>query len=295
VIATAEKTDCNSEVKTMKRLAFTVAAFCLFFSLPAFAEVTGLEEKVRNSEAVVAVDVTRVDPNLIVIKVTDVLKGGAAAKALKRVGIGEGGEDQAFKKGEKAVLFVGEIHEDVAVLYGGVDGRLAAKDGDLNEFKSVIRNLLALDAASGKAAKTAQLKKMLASPGFYGKFIALQETILKSGDYDLQQMLPLVNPLLKDKNPKIRSKAMLAVVRIYDFKANGTSRDDVLLNMLIGMLDDGDIEVRELAGVQLKSHSGNRKISFDAKGTPEERNKAIQEWKTWVTEKKDDTVETEFE
>jgi len=260
-------------------------------------EVTGIEDKVRNSEAVVVAEPTKIDPGLVQIKIVDVLKGSAGVKTgVKRLGgeVGSGGEND-LKKGEKEILFIGEIHDDIGVLYGGLDGKLGAKQGDLKEFTAVVKNVVALDAMSGKGPKTGQLKKMLGTAGFQNKYIALQEITLKSGDYDLPALKAVIAPLLKEKNAKLRGKAVLAMVRIYDAKGKGPSKDEELLKTLIGLLDDDAEEVRELANGQLKGHSGNRGIDFDAKASPEERKAKINEWKKWLNEKKDKSVETEFE
>ncbi|MBI5525959.1 MAG: hypothetical protein HY897_06455 [Deltaproteobacteria bacterium] len=260
------------------------------------AEVTGIEDKVRSSEAVVVAEAQKVEPGSVQIKIAEVLKGSEGIKGVKRIGgeVGGGGEND-FAKGEKCILFVGEIHDDFGVLFGGLDGKLCAKQGDMNEFKGAVKNVVALDGTSGKGPKSGQLKKMLGTPGFQNKYIALQEILSRSGDYDLLSLKSAVAPVLKDKTPKIRAKAVLAHVRIFDAIAKGTSRDEDLLKTLIGMLDDPDGEVREMAHGQLKKNSGNRSITFDAKASPEERKKKIAEWKRWMSEKKDKSVETEFE
>jgi hypothetical protein len=283
----------------MYKLALTVAFPVFLASLPAVAaEVTGIEEKVRNSESVIIAEVTRVEPNLVVIKVGEIIKGGVTTPVKKQMRVGgeiEGGEEPAFKKGEKVLLFIGEVSDDIAILYGGLAGRLGPGQGDLNEFKGAVKAVLALDAASGKPAKTAHLRKMLAIPGFASRHVALQEVLVHSGEYDIAGLLPSVTPMLKDKSAKLRSKAMLAAVRIYDSKAGGTSREEALLKMLIGMLDDADEEVRLIAGMQLSGHSGNKKLTFDAKAPAEERKKAVDAWKKWLSERKPESVETEFE
>jgi hypothetical protein len=277
-------------------LAACASAIMVLPAIAAAAEVTGIEDKVRNSEAIVMAEVTRTDPGVWQVKIGEVLKSSAAVKGVKRIG-GEVGTGAAndLQKGDKAILFIGEIHDDVGILYGGLDGKLTPKQGDMNEFKGVVKNVVTLDATSGKGPKTAQLKKMLVAPGFQNRYIALQEITLRSGEYETPTLKAVVAPLLKEKNAKLRGKAVLATVRIYDAKDKGISKDEELFKTLIGLLDDADEEVRELANVQLKGHSGNRGIDFDAKGTPEERKAKIKEWTRWLTEKKDKSVETEFE
>jgi hypothetical protein len=276
-------------------VAVILVAVCAPGAAPA-AEITGLEDKVRSSEAVVVAEAQKVEPGSVQIKIAEVLKSSAGIKGIKKIGgeVGSGGEGD-FVKGEKCILFVGEIHDDFGVLFGGLDGKLCSKQGDMNEFKGAIKNVVALDGMSGKAGKSGQLKKMLGAPGFQNKYIALQEILNRSGEYDIPSLKPVVAPLLKEKNAKIRGKAVLAHVRIADAIAKGTSKEEELLKMLLLMLDDADEEVREIAHGQLKKNSGNRSITFDAKAPPEERKKKIAEWKQWMAEKKDKSVETEFE
>jgi hypothetical protein len=47
--------------------------------------------------------------------------------------------------------------------------------------------------------------------------------------------------------------------------------------------------------MQLSGHSGNKKLTFDAKAPAEERKKAVDAWKKWLSERKPESVETEFE
>jgi vesicle coat complex subunit len=136
---------------------------------------------------------------------------------------------------------------------------------------------------------------MLSAPGFQNRYIALNEIILRHGDYNVDSLLKPVNTALADRNDKLREKAILAAVRIYDIRAQGTSHEEELLNMLLARMTDTSPDVREIAFAQFKSHSGNRSLAFDARGTAEDRANQIEQIKKWMKNGKDKSVETEFE
>lgn len=277
---------------------FLGALFTLFIlnSLNA-GNFEGIEDRIRNSDAIITAEITKVIDGGVMIKVLDVIKGDKNVKNIKRLGgdIFNEGSSDLFKVKEKVILFIGEIHDDIGVLYGQEKGKLVFKPDELKGYKSTISLLIDIDKAENKEKKTALLKKLITSSEM-GKYIALGEIYLRSNEYNIEGLKFSVKPLLTSKNSDIKKRAIMAYCRIYDVKAQGYSKDKDLIKELVKALEDPSKEVYSNAIVQLKNRT-RTDMGFDPEAEDVSKNrKAIERWKNWIKEgMPEKSLETEFE
>lgn len=270
----------------------------VFISTSLYAgSFDGIEDRIRNSDAIIVAEITKIIEGGVMIKVGEVLKGDKAVKNIKRLGgdIFNEGENNLFKVKEKVILFIGEIHDDIGVLYGQEKGKLSFSPNELKGYKSTISLLMDIDKSENKGKKTELLKKLLSSSEI-GKYIGLGEIYLRSGDYNIEGLKGLVKPALESKNPDIKKRAIMAYCRIFDVKAQGYSRDKELMQILVKALEDPSKDVYTNAITQLKNRT-KTDMGFDPEAeTPEKNKKAIERWKNWIKEgMPEKTLETEFE
>jgi hypothetical protein len=147
-----------------------------------------------------------------------------------------------------------------------------------------------VDGASDNKARTKILKEYINSADIKVKRWAYKEAQVRSSSYDLKELKPIVVEGLKDKDEKVRVKAVLVLTRIYDSEdKHGLSRDVKLFELFIDLMsNDKSPKVREAAFQQLASHSRKR-IDFEPDGKKEERESSIKEWKEWLATQKDDS------
>ncbi|MCX7957840.1 MAG: hypothetical protein N3B13_02205, partial [Deltaproteobacteria bacterium] len=169
----------------------------------------GIEDRIRNSDAIITAEITRIIEGGVLIKVGEVLKGDKNVKNIKRLGgdVFNEGENNLFKVKEKVILFIGEVHDDIGVLYGQEKGKLPYNPNELKGYKSTISLLMDIDKSENKAKKTELLKKLIASSEI-GKYIGLGEIYLRSNDYNMEGLKGVVKPLLASKNPEIKKRAI---------------------------------------------------------------------------------------
>ncbi len=283
----------------MSRRIFFFAIVILFaIGVNLYAgSLDGIEDRIRNSDAIIVAEITKIIEGGVMIKVGEVLKGDKSVKNLKRLGgdVFNEGENNLFKVKEKAILFLGEIHDDIGVLYGQEKGKLAFNPNKIKGYKSTISILMDIDRSENKAKKTELLKKLFTSSEM-GKYIALGEIYLRSSDYNIEGLKPLVKPALDSKNPDIKKRAIIAYCRIFDVKAQGYSKDKELIKVLVRALEDNSKDVYTNAITQLKNRT-KTDMGFDPESDDAAKNKkAIERWKNWLKEgMPEKTLETEFE
>jgi hypothetical protein len=280
-----------------RKTGYALILSFLFISYSFAGSFEGIEDRIRNSDAIIVAEVTKIIEGGVTIKVVDVLKGDKNAKNIKRLGgdIFNEQENQLFKVKEKAILFIGEIHDDIGVLYGQEKGKLPYNPNELKGYKTTISLLIEMDKTENKAKKTELLKKLMSSSEI-GKYIALGEIYLRSSDYNIEGLKGLVKPSLESKNPDIKKRAIMAYCRIFDVKAQGYSKDRELMQMLVRALEDPNKEVRTNAITQLKNRT-KTDMGFDMETEDNSKNKkVIERWKKWIQEgMPEKTLETEFE
>jgi len=273
----------------------------LLFSLISYSlsagSFDGIEDRIRSSDAIITAEITKIIEGGVMIKVGDVLKGDKSVKNIKRLGgdVFNEQENNLFKVKEKAILFIGEIHDDIGVLYGQEKGKLPFNPNELKGYKSTISLLMDIDKSENKAKKTELLKKLMGSSDI-GRYIALGEIYLRSSDYNIEGLKALVKPALESKNPDIKKRAIMAYCRIFDVKAQGYSKDKELMQVLVKGLEDPSKDVRTNAITQLKNRT-KTDMGFDAESEDNNKNKkAVERWKKWIQEgMPEKTLETEFE
>ncbi|MGC9043490.1 MAG: hypothetical protein ACP5KG_06505 [Myxococcota bacterium] len=280
------------------KVLFCLFILILFWTASIHAgSFDGIEDRIRNSDAIVVAEITKIIEGGVMIKIQEVLKGDKNIKNIKRLGgdVFNEGENNLFKVKEKAILFIGEVHDDIGVLYGQEKGKLPFNPNELKGYKSTISLLMEIDRSENKGKKTELLKKLLGSSEI-GKYIALGEIYLRSGDYNIEGLKGLVKPALESKNPDIKKRAIMAYCRIFDVKAQGYSKDKELMQVLVKALEDPSKEVYTNAITQLKNRT-KTDMGFDPDSeTPEKNKKAIERWKNWIKEgMPEKTLETEFE
>ncbi|MCX7942952.1 MAG: hypothetical protein N2746_00355 [Deltaproteobacteria bacterium] len=257
----------------------------------------GIEDRIRNSDAIITAEITKIIEGGVMIKVGEVIKGDKSVKNIKRLGgdIFNEGNNNLFKVKEKVILFIGEIHDDIGVLYGQEKGKLPFNPSEFKGYKSSISLLIEIDKSENKAKKTELLKKLIASSEI-GKYIGLGEIYLRSNDYNIEGLKGIVKPLLSSKNPEIKKRAIMAFCRIFDVKAKGYSRDKELMQELVKALEDPSKDVYTNAITQLRNRT-KTDMGFDPESDNKEKNKkAIERWKNWIKEgMPEKTLETEFE
>lgn len=282
----------------MKKKGLFVMLVIILLSKLLYANgFEGIEDRIRNSDAIITAEITKIIEGGVMIKVGEVLKGDKSAKNIKRLGgdIFNEGDNKIFKVKEKVILFIGEIHDDIGVLYGQEKGKLTYNPNDYKGYKSTISILLEIDKTENKAKKTELLKRLIASSEI-GKYIGLGEIYLRSNEYNIETLKGVVKPLLSSKNPDIKKRAIIAYCRIFDVKAKGYSKDKELMQELVKALEDPSKEVYSNAITQLKNRT-KTDMGFDPDAeNPEKNKKAIERWKSWIKEgMPEKTLETEFE
>ncbi len=280
-----------------KKAIFTLLFSVLFLGTLYAAGFEGIEDRIRNSDAIITAEITKIIEGGVLIKVGEVLKGDKNVKNIKRLGgdVFNEGDNNLFKVKEKAILFIGEVHDNIGVLYGQEKGKLSFNPNELKGYKSTISLLMEIDKSENKAKKTELLKKLMASSEI-GKYIGLGEIYLRSNDYNIETLKGIVKPMLASKNPDIKKRAITAYCRIFDVKAQGYSKDKELMQELVKALDDPSKEVYSNAITQLKNRT-KTDMGFDPESeSPEKNRKAIERWKNWIKEgMPEKTLETEFE
>ncbi len=278
-------------------IGITVFIMLITFGVTYADSFEGIEDRIRNSDAIIIAEIVKIIEGGVMIKVGEVLKGDKSVKNIKRLGgdMFNEGENNLFKVKEKAILFIGEIHDDIGVLYGQEKGKISYKPEELKGYKSTISLLIDIDKTENKAKKTELLKKLISSSDI-GKYIGLGEIYLRSGEYNIEGLKGIVKPLLSAKNPDIKKRAITAYCRIYDVKAQGYSKDKDLIQELVKALSDPSKEVYTNAITQLKNRT-KTDMGFDPEAeNPDKNKKAIERWKSWLKDgMPEKTLETEFE
>lgn len=284
----------------LKRCVSFIGFVWCFMSVSLSAsDLEGIEDRIRNSDAIVVAEITKIIEGGVMIKVNEILKGDRSVKNIKRLG-GDAfndAEHNLFKVKEKAILFIGEIHDDIGVLYNQEKGKLTFSPRELKEYKSTISILMDIDKlrSDSKGKKTELLKRLFSSSEM-GKYIALGEIYLRSSDYNIEGLRSLVRPALSAPNPDIRKRAIMAYCRIFDVNAQGYSKDKELISVLVKALEDGSKDVYTNAITQLKNRT-RTDMGFDPESDDvATRKRAIERWKIWIKEgMPEKRLETEFE
>ncbi|GAB4306442.1 MAG: hypothetical protein Kow0090_21620 [Myxococcota bacterium] len=284
----------------MRRVILSLVIFTVVFagSLPLFAQTKfSVAEMARSSENVVVATVTKIDeksdPPQVYVTVTEALKGPTPKEKKLTIALQPddiGGKDpvaEPFKNGKSYILFLIQIEDKFAFLFQNLSGKLLVKDKKwLDIHREMIKGIKILDDAASNADRTRKIQKYLKNQSEIVQEWALTEIQIKSMQYEMKTLLPALTGFLNSKNAGVRKRALMAVTRAYDMESeHGYSQDLNLIKILIDGLKDKELEIREFAHQQLRSHT-RKAFGYDPKANETERNKTISFWEKWWKEEK---------
>jgi hypothetical protein len=122
---------------------------------------------------------------------------------------------------------------------------------------------------SGESEELIALKKKLQSKDNSDRFEAVNQVY----DQRIKEALPFLLPLLEDADQFVQVGAIQTVGELLYLPA---------IPILIEVLRDPDVTVREEALLQLIRMTGETSLNFDPRASSSEREKAVKKWEEWL-------------
>lgn len=286
--------------------ACAVAAFALSVA-PVKAEAKeaapDIVQMARQSEYVAVIKAIRIDTSTetpqVIGKLIENWKGKVATPAPKNPkpdilvaapnesDDGEAVDAKPWAEGNTYVVFITQTEQvpgaTLVFTFRNLHGKILAEKNALPQLRETITAIDSLTTLDSPAAKTSALVKYLNNTKNKPlRLMAFQELQLRSRDYNLDPVAPILKAAIKDKDAEIRSIALMVQIRIHDQKNKGNKAKDMeLYKFLLTALDDSDAKVRETAFGQLKSRSG-QDLPFDAAGDAATRKEQVKGWAQWI-------------
>jgi len=124
-------------------------------------------------------------------------------------------------------------------------------------------------ADAGESEELIALKKKLQSKDNSDRFEAVNQVY----DQRIKEALPFLLPLLEDADQFVQVGAIQTVGELLYLPA---------IPILIKVLRDPDVTVREESLLQLIRMTGETSLNFDPRASTSEREKAVKKWEEWL-------------